>query len=102
MRKILWRLWTLAVVWSFAFGSPLRVRSPYAVKSSHSLPSQWRKIGPASSEHVMTLQIGLKQGQFHQLERHLYEGKLARLRLHCHQASLLLSSYFFLNADFAE
>jgi tripeptidyl-peptidase-1 len=63
----------LAVV-EAAIGSPVRVRSPYAVKDTHNVPRKWSRIGPAPSDHVIHLQIGLKQSQFDELERHLYEG----------------------------
>lgn len=59
---------------SSVIGSPVRTRSPYAVKDSHSVPRKWSKIGSAPSDHVIHLQIGLKQSQFDELEKHLYEG----------------------------
>lgn len=58
-----------------AAGSPLSVRSPYAVKDSHHVPRQWSNVGAAPPNHIINLQIGLKQSQFDELERHLYEGK---------------------------
>ena len=48
--------------------------SPYAIKERHQVPRQWSYAGPAPAGHLMTLQIGLKQSQFAELERHLYEG----------------------------
>lgn len=57
-----------------ASGKSVRSRTPYAVKDTHTLPSKWKEIGPASGAHKMELRIGLKQDQFHELERHLYEG----------------------------
>jgi tripeptidyl-peptidase I len=57
-----------------ASASPLRVRSPYSVKESHPVPRKWSRVGPAPEGHVINLQIGLKQGNFNELERHLYEG----------------------------
>jgi tripeptidyl-peptidase I len=56
-------------------GSPLSVRSAYAVKDSHHVPRQWSNVGAAPADHIINLQIGLKQSQFNELERHLYEGK---------------------------
>ncbi|KAK8188187.1 peptidase S8/S53 domain-containing protein [Phyllosticta capitalensis] len=56
-----------------AAASPLRARSPYAVKERHFVPRGWTSMGKAPSEHVIDLQIGLKQSQFDELERHLYE-----------------------------
>ena len=59
-------------------GSPLRSRSPYAIKDSHNVPSMWNEVGPAPADKLMNLHIGLKQGQFDELERHLYEGIISR------------------------
>ncbi|KAK6596575.1 Pro-kumamolisin [Botrytis cinerea] len=53
--------------------SPIKARTPYAVKETHYPPAQWQRVGPARSNHMVNLQIGLKQGQFDELERHLYE-----------------------------
>ena len=63
-----------ALVAGFASASPLRVRSPYVVKETHSVPHQWTEVAPAPANHIIQLQIGLKQSQFDELERHLYEG----------------------------
>lgn len=52
----------------------LRVRSPYAVKETHFPPTKWTKLGPAPTDQVINLQIGLKQSHFDKLERHLLEG----------------------------
>ena len=54
--------------------SPIKARTPYAVKETHYPPAQWQRVGPARSNHMVNLQIVLKQGQFDELERHLYEG----------------------------
>lgn len=59
---------------SSVFTSPLRSRTPYAVKESHNVPKKWNDIGPAPPNTVINLHIGLKQSQFDELERHLYEG----------------------------
>lgn len=56
--------------------SPLRTRSPYVVKEVHNPPNRWAKVGAAPADHIVNLQIGLKQNQFDELERHLHEGKL--------------------------
>ncbi|CAD6453135.1 2aceba83-2327-4523-8826-632c26887149 [Sclerotinia trifoliorum] len=53
--------------------SPIKARTPYAVKETHYPPSQWQRVGPATKGHLINLQIGLRQGQFDELERHLYE-----------------------------
>ncbi|CAL8576730.1 hypothetical protein XPA_002596 [Xanthoria parietina] len=53
--------------------SPVHSRSSYAVKDSHHVPRQWTRIGQAPADHVVKLEIALKQSQFDELERHLYE-----------------------------
>ena len=60
---------------SATVGSPVSVRSPYVVKDTHHVPQRWTKVGAAPSAHIIHLQIGLKQSQFDELERHLYEGQ---------------------------
>ena len=57
-----------------ALGSPLLSRYTYSVKDSHNVPSAWSRISAAPPDHWISLQIGLKQNRFHELERHLYEG----------------------------
>lgn len=54
--------------------SPLRSRTEYAVKDTHTVPRKWHVVGPAPAHKLLHLQIGLKQSQFDELERHLYEG----------------------------
>lgn len=54
--------------------SPLQSRTDYAVKDTHVVPKKWSKIGPAPGHALLHLHIGLKQSQFAELERHLYEG----------------------------
>lgn len=56
--------------------SPINSRSPYGVKDSHFVPSKWSAVGAAPAEHTIELKIALKQDQFHELERHLYEGMI--------------------------
>jgi hypothetical protein len=58
----------------------------YAVKSFHHVPQKWEKIGAAPSNHILTLQIGLKQGRFDEILQHLNEGKHEKL-----QAMIILS-----------
>ncbi|KAI1265446.1 tripeptidyl-peptidase 1 precursor [Xylariaceae sp. FL1019] len=48
-------------------------RSVYSVKDSHYVPRGWTKRSRAPADHVINLQIGLKQSNFAELERHLYE-----------------------------
>jgi len=47
--------------------------SPYAVKETHPVPQKWARVGPAPHNQHIDLQIGLRQSQFDELERHLYE-----------------------------
>lgn len=51
-------------------------RSTYAVKETHYAPRQWTQMGRAPKTLMLALQIGVKQGDFAQLERSLYEGKV--------------------------
>ncbi|KUJ06660.1 tripeptidyl peptidase-like protein [Mollisia scopiformis] len=52
--------------------SPQR-RADYALKERHFVPRSWTRVGPAPSQHKIQLHIGVKQGNFNELERHLYE-----------------------------
>ena len=54
--------------------SPVRTRSPYVVKDTHNVPNKWYRVGPAPANKIINLHIGLRQSQFDELERHLYEG----------------------------
>ena len=58
-------------------GSPIHIRTPYAVKETHSVPRKWSRVGPAPADHLISLSFGLKQSRFDELERHLYEGTLS-------------------------
>ncbi|KAL8914343.1 MAG: hypothetical protein Q9172_007103 [Xanthocarpia lactea] len=62
-----------AVLPSLVSCSAVRSRSGYAVKDSHHVPRKWTRIGEAPANHVIHLEIALKQNQFDELERHLYE-----------------------------
>lgn len=70
----------LLVTLSPVIGSPIQARSSYAVKDTHFVPRKWNNVGPAPSDHRINLQIGLKQSQFSELERHLYEGNYSSTR----------------------
>ncbi|GAP89437.2 putative tripeptidyl-peptidase 1 precursor [Rosellinia necatrix] len=48
-------------------------RSNYAVKDTHNVPRGWAKGARAPAGQVMQIQIGLKQGNFAELEKQLYE-----------------------------
>ena len=80
----IWQLWISTIAMVVVWGSPVQIRSPYVVKDSHSLPKKWQKLGPAPKDHVITLQIGLKQIRFHELEKLLYEGMSILLNNDCH------------------
>lgn len=56
-----------------ALAVPLASKTDYALKSSHNAPQEWKKLGRADPDHLISLRIGLKQNQFDELERHLYE-----------------------------
>ncbi|KAK5626302.1 hypothetical protein RRF57_002017 [Xylaria bambusicola] len=49
-------------------------RSGYSLKDSHNVPRGWAKVKRAPADHVMQIQIGLKQSNFAELERQLYQG----------------------------
>jgi tripeptidyl-peptidase-1 len=67
-------LLTVAVAVQAVFGSPIKSRTAYAVKETHRVPRRWQKMGRAPADRMLNLQIGVKQSQFDELERHLYEG----------------------------
>lgn len=71
---VLSTLLSVAIGIQSVLGSPIRARTPYRIKETHFVPRKWIQRGRAPASHVIHLQIGLKQGQFDELERHLYEG----------------------------
>lgn len=70
---------TVAAFAPALLASPV-ARSTYAVKETHFVPRRWIEKGRAPKEHMLALQIGVKQGDFEELERHLYEGTLSSRR----------------------
>jgi tripeptidyl-peptidase-1 len=56
-------------------------RSSYAVKETHYVPQRWTQKGRAPKHQMLALQIGVKQGDFGELERKLYEGMLQSLAI---------------------
>jgi hypothetical protein len=54
--------------------TPLNRR--YVVKETHQPPPEFTLESDAPQEHLIRLQVGLKQNRFDELERHLYEGIL--------------------------
>jgi hypothetical protein len=82
-------LLSLAVAVSALLAAPPVVASPtplgdagastaYALKSFHHVPRKWERVGAAPPNHVLTLQIGLKQGRFDEILQHLHEGRHCR------------------------
>ncbi|KAK5220497.1 hypothetical protein LTR72_007119 [Exophiala xenobiotica] len=63
----------LACFPSFATAGPVTRSSDLAVKDYHPAPRAWSNLGPAPSDHLIHLTIGLSQSRFHELERHLNE-----------------------------
>lgn len=49
-------------------------RSPYVVKEKHYVPSEWTRLQRSHGGRTIQLQIGLKQGRFEELDRHLHQG----------------------------
>jgi tripeptidyl-peptidase-1 len=70
-------LFAAAVFAQAALAVPV-ARSGYAVKETHYVPQRWTAKGRAPKHQMLDLQIGVKQGNFAQLERHLYEGTSRR------------------------
>ncbi|KAF3064317.1 Tripeptidyl-peptidase sed3 [Daldinia childiae] len=56
-----------------SLASPVGSRTPYRVKDTHHVPRDWKRVRRAPADHVIDLQIGVKQSNFPELERHLYE-----------------------------
>lgn len=74
-------LLSIALGAQLAWGTPIRARTAYAVKEVHTVPKKWQTIDRAPGNHMLQLQIGLKQSNFEELERHLYEGMVVLLPL---------------------
>ncbi|KAF2704980.1 subtilisin-like protein [Pleomassaria siparia CBS 279.74] len=73
MRAVLSTLLSAAVAVQTALATPIKARSPYTVKERFNAPREWTKLDRAHGEGILELQIGLVQGNFDELERHLYE-----------------------------
>lgn len=78
-------LLALGLAAELVFSKPVRPRSPFIIKESHPVPTKWTEIGPAAADHAIELRIGLKQSQFAELERHLYEGRSEHTSRFLHQ-----------------
>ena len=84
MRSITKLLLSTAIAAQAVLASPIRARTPYMLKETHNPPREWTRLERANGKNIIQLQIGLKQGNFEELERHLYEGEMlpgARLLL---------------------
>jgi tripeptidyl-peptidase-1 len=57
-----------------ALATPI-ARTPYVVKETHFVPKEWTKLDRSHGRATIQLQIGLKQGRFDELDRHLHEGR---------------------------
>lgn len=67
-------LLSAAIAAPAVFATPI-ARSSYAVKESHHAPREWTRLNRAHGRKTIELQIGLKQGRFDELDRHLYESR---------------------------
>ena len=67
-------LFVTAIAVQAVIATPIRARTEYPVKETHTVPKRWTQTGKAPGNHMLHMQIGLKQGNFEELERHLYEG----------------------------
>ena len=65
----------LSTLLTSSLASVIESRSPYAVKGSHPVPPRWERIDRADPDQLIELRIGLKQSEFEELERQLYESK---------------------------
>jgi tripeptidyl-peptidase-1 len=65
----------LPLVWFFCAVGAVAAPSwlEYAVKESHKIPPSWIEVGDAPKQHILHLQIGLKQSNEDILENHLLE-----------------------------
>ncbi|KAG0646389.1 Sedolisin-B [Hyphodiscus hymeniophilus] len=66
-------LLSVAIAAQAAVATPIKARTAYEIKEIHEVPRKWSSQGRAPSDHMLHMQIGLKQGKFDELERHLYE-----------------------------
>lgn len=70
-----WRCLLLCcVAIGVALCTPILESARYTLEDSHRIPDDWISEGPAPSQHIIKLHIGLRTHRFETLERHLYEG----------------------------
>ncbi|KAF2708828.1 subtilisin-like protein [Pleomassaria siparia CBS 279.74] len=65
-------LLTVAAAAQVILATPV-ARSTYSVKETHHVPRGWTQKGRAPKSQMLAFQIGVKQGDFAELERQLYE-----------------------------
>lgn len=68
-------LLTIAIAVEAAVSTPIQARTAYSIKGKHPVPRQWTRRDRAPRTQMLQLQIGVKQSNFADLERHLYEGR---------------------------
>ncbi|CAG8950296.1 hypothetical protein HYFRA_00006789 [Hymenoscyphus fraxineus] len=66
-------IFSLAATLQVAVSTPIQSRTAYKVKETHYVPRAWRVVDEAPKSHIVNLNIALKQGDFEELDRHLYE-----------------------------
>ncbi|KAH8801761.1 peptidase S8/S53 domain-containing protein [Xylogone sp. PMI_703] len=66
-------LLSIATVAPEVVSSISQVRSDYVLKETHHIPRGWRRGDRAPEHYLLDLNIGVKQANFSELERHLYE-----------------------------
>ena len=74
---------SLALLAITAVATPLQSRH-LAVKETHPVPHGFTRERDAPGHHLLRIQVGINQGRFDELEKHLYESRsrnLARLIL---------------------
>lgn len=74
-------LFTTGLLACSAYGRAVQQRSAFAVKDSHHVPKRWKHVGYPEPDHTIALRIGLKQGSFLELERHLCKNQFLGLYL---------------------
>jgi tripeptidyl-peptidase-1 len=81
-----------AIAAQAALASPIRARSPYVVKETHYAPREWTKLQRSNGDSMVQLQIGLKQGRFDDLVKHLNEGTSSEAWQNIRQPLMLMYS----------
>jgi len=74
MRAITCALILALLSFDVAFCFRLHSRHTNLLKDSHEVPVAWSRVGSAHPGILITLQIGLKQSRFDELEKQLHEG----------------------------